>query len=436
MKLKQVISLLVVLALGAGAIKYALDNLESAPAKDPHGRQHGDAHGHADDHSEHAAGEPGEWERGPHGGRMLRDGGFAVEITIFERGVPPQFRVYCFRDGQPVDPALVKLEIQLERLGGRTDHIRFRQEGEHLVGDRTVYEPHSFSAHVTAETADRSHSWRYESPEARIELTPGTARSSGVVVESAGPAAIRSVLVANGRIVPNEDRMKHVVPRFAGVLKEVRGKLGEAVREGDVLAVVESNESLQDYEVRSGLAGTIVAKHAVAGEFVKEGDAIFVVADLGTVWVDLNVHRQDAGHVRVGQVVVLEGGEGLPKAEGTISYLSPFGAADTQTLLARVVLPNPEGVWRPGLFVSGKILLEEVSVPVAVRAGAVQTFRDWTVVFVNEGNLYEPLVIGTGRSDGEWVEVTTGMKPGMRYVAENSFIIKADILKSGASHDH
>jgi cobalt-zinc-cadmium efflux system membrane fusion protein len=105
-------------------------------------------------------------------------------------------------------------------------------------------------------------------------------------------------------------------------------------------------------------------------------------------------------------------------------------------LLARVVLPNPAGEWRPGLFVTGEILLEVVEVPLAVKASAVQTFRDWTVVFVNEGDFYEPLVIEPGHSDGEWVEIITGMKPGLRYVTDNSFIIKADILKTGASHDH
>ncbi|NJN06007.1 MAG: hypothetical protein HC814_06070 [Rhodobacteraceae bacterium] len=66
----------------------------------------------------------------------------------------------------------------------------------------------------------------------------------------------------------------------------------------------------------------------------------------------------------------------------------------------------------------------------------MQTYRDWTVVFLNEGDIYEVLPVTTGLRDGDLVEITAGLEPGMRYVTANSFLIKADILKSGASHDH
>ncbi len=426
MKKKQIITFAIVLALGAGLTLLALKN------KDSHNL---DAHG---GHGDHAAPAAAEFERGPHRGRLLREGDFAAEVTIFEAGVPPQFRVYFYEKDKPVAPAQVKLAVQLDRLGGRTDVHQFKPEGDYLAGDPglVVYEPHSFKVTVTAERGGKSHRWQYDSPEARVELLPEAAKSSGVVVETAGPAKIKSTLKVNGRIRVNEEQMKHVVPRYPGVLKEVRKRLGDRVEKDEVLAVVESNESLQKYEVKSELAGTIIEKHAAPGEFVGEGEAIFIIADLGSVWVDLNIFRQDAARVKTGQPVMIDGGEGLPKAEGKVGYVSPFGAENTQTLLARVVLDNAGGDWRPGLFVTGEVMFEEVEVPLAVKPGAVQAFRDWTVVFVNEGNLYEPLVIETGRSDSDWVEITSGMKAGQRYVAEGSFVIKADILKSGATHDH
>ena len=430
MNKKQLISFAIVLALGAGLTLLALKT-GKPHSHDEHGHDHG-THGH--DESAVAA----EFERGPHRGRMLRDGDFASEVTIFETGVPPQFRVYLYEKDKPVDPTQVKMTVQLDRLGGRTDVHQFKPAGEYLAGDLSleVYEPHSFKVTVTAERSGKTYRWQYDSPEARTELLPDSAKTSGVVVETVGPAKIKPTLKVNGRIRVNEEQMKHVVPRYPGVLKEVRKKLGDRVEKDEVLAVVESNESLQRYEVKSELAGTIIEKHAAPGEFVGEGEAIFIIADLCSVWVDLNIFRQDAARVKEGQSVMIDGGDGLPKAEGKISYLSPFGAESTQTLLARVVLPNATGDWRPGLFVTGEVLFEEVEVPLAVKPGAVQAFRDWTVVFVNEGNLYEPLVVETGRSDADWVEITSGMKAGQSYVAEGSFIIKADILKSGATHDH
>lgn len=298
-------------------------------------------------------------------------------------------------------------------------------------GDSHSHDDHDHHGHSHDAHDDDTHKG-----ESKVEITPEIAKASGIVVATVGPAKIKSSLKVNGRIRVNEDQMKHVVPRYPGVLKEVRKKLGDRVEKDEVVAVVESNESLQRYEVKSDLAGTIIEKHAVPGEFVGATEAIFIVADLSSVWVDLNIFRPDAARVKAGQPVIIDGGAGLPKAEGKITYISPFGAESTQTLLARVVLDNTSGDWRPGLFVTGEVLFEEVTVPLAVKPGALQAFRDRTVVFVNEGNLYEPLVIETGRRDADWVEITSSMKAGQRYVAEGSFIIKADILKSGASHDH
>ena len=428
MNKKQLIIFAIVLAVGAGLTLLALKRGDHGHAHDEHGHSHGN----------HAEPEAAKFERGPHNGRMLRDGDFAAEVTIFETGVPPQFRVYLFEQGKTVDPTQVKLTIQLDRLGDRTEVHQFKPEGEYLAGDPSlvVYEPHSFKVTVTAEHGGKNHRWQYDSPEARTELPPATAKNSGVTVETVGPATIKSTLRVHGRVRVNEEQMKHLVPRYPGVLKEVRRKLGDRVAKDEVLAVIESNESLQKYEIKSDLAGIIIEKHAAVGESVGNDEPIFIVANLESVWVDLNIFRQDTTRVKVGQTVRIDGGEGLPEVEGKISYLSPFGAENTQTLLARVELPNPDGYWRPGLFVAGEVIFAETNVPLAVKPGAVQSFRDWTVVFVNDGNLYEPLVIETGRADADWVEITSGMKAGQRYAAEGSFIIKADILKSGASHDH
>jgi membrane fusion protein, heavy metal efflux system len=105
-------------------------------------------------------------------------------------------------------------------------------------------------------------------------------------------------------------------------------------------------------------------------------------------------------------------------------------------MLARVELPNPTGSWRPGLFVTGEIIAEEAEVPVAVKTSALQQFRDWDVVFMQDGAMFEIAILDLGRRDSEWVEVLSGLPAGQKYATENSFIIKADILKSGAAHDH
>ncbi len=378
----------------------------------------------------------GEAAKGLHGGRLLSDGDFSAEVTIFERGIPPEFRVFVYEKDEPLDPSTVALTIELHRFGGRVDTVGFARREDYLVGDKEIVEPHSFDVKVIAEHKGKTSRWEYESYEGRTSMSPEAVSASEIVIETAGPATIRSTIAVNGRVHPNEDRMTQIIPRYPGIVKRANKRLGDRVAKDEVLAIVESNESLQGYEVRSSISGTVIRKDVTQGQFVREGESIYTVADLGTVWVDLSVHRDDFDKVRVGETVTIFAGEGTSGTTGRLKYISPFGSEDTQTMLARVELPNPRGQWRPGLFVTGEILVEEVGVPLAVRTSAIQTFRDWDVVFMVHDRTFEIAILELGPRDDTWTAVLSGLPPGQRYVAENSFLIKADILKSGASHDH
>ena len=90
----------------------------------------------------------------------------------------------------------------------------------------------------------------------------------------------------------------------------------------------------------------------------------------------------------------------------------------------------------PGMFVTGEIVVAEHSVPLAVKRSGLQAFRDFTVVYAKVGNDYEVRMLDLGSQDAQWVEVLGGLDPGTVYVTTNSYLIKADIEKSGASHDH
>ena len=422
MNKKQITAVILVLLAGAGLTWFVMRNAKPAAHTSGEGGHGGEAVAEA--------------AKGPHGGRLLSEGDFSTEVTIFERGVPPEFRVFLYEKGKPIDPSEAKVTIELHRFGGRVDKIGFAKREDYLLGDQEIVEPHSFDVKVIAERGGKTHRWEYDSYEGRTTMTPDAVKSSGIVIETSGPAKIKTTIKVNGRVQPNEDHMTHVIPRYPGIVKKITKRLGDAVAKDEVVAVVESNESLQSYEVKSSLAGTVIGKDVRQGEFVKEGEVIYSVADLSTVWVDLNVNRKDFDKLKVGEPVTIFAGEGMTNATGTVSYISPFGAEDTQTMLARVELPNPTGKWRPGLFVTGEIVVEEAEVPVAVKASALQSFRDWDVVFMADGSMFEIAILELGRRDSEWVEVVSGLKAGQKYAAENSFIIKADILKSGASHDH
>lgn len=375
-------------------------------------------------------------QKGSRGGRLLADGSFAVEVTIFERGVPPEFRVYASQDGTALAPDEVRLTIELRRFGGRVDAIGFAPREDYLLGDTTVEEPHSFDVVVVAVHDGTTYRWEYASLEGRTTMSAAAVAASEIGLATVGPGVIRTIIRAPGRVVPNADRLVHVVPRFPGIVKEVRTRLGDVVAAGAVLAVVESNESLQTYDVKSGVGGTVIAKHVTPGEFAAEGEVIYTVADLSTVWVDLHVVVPDFGRLRVGQSATLALADGSVVGEGKIVYLSAVGSETTQTILARVEVANSDGRWRPGLFATAEIVVDEAQVPIAVRTGALQTLRDWDVVFLTDGTTFQATPLELGRRDAEWAEVIEGLEGGERYADQNSFVVKADVGKSGASHDH
>jgi cobalt-zinc-cadmium efflux system membrane fusion protein len=388
---------------------------------------------------EHAAEEEhdeAEFAKGPNGGRMLEDGDFAIELAIFERGVPPEFRAWATQDGTPLAPADVQLDVELRRFGNRTVRIGFAPAGEFLRGDATVEEPHSFEVTVRATHGGEKHRLAYESYEGRVTIDRAAAKEAGIAIEVAGPAQIAENLLLYGRIEPDGDRTAHVTPRFPGIVVDARKRLGDTVAKDEVVAIVESNESLRPYEVRSRIAGTVIEKNAVPGEFAATDAPLYVVSDLGRVWADLQVHRRDAERLRVGQRAVLDAGDSGVTTEARVDYVSPLGSFDSQSSLARVVVDNASGRWRPGLFVSARVEVEMVQAPIAVRTTALQRLRDWDVVFLADGDSYEAQPVELGLSDGTWTEIRAGLTAGQPYAATGSFVLKADVGKSGASHDH
>src|SRR5262249_19790287 len=154
-----------------------------------------------------------------------------------------------------------------------------------------------------------AHEDEHGAGETRIELTDEQIQSAGIVLAEAGPASIRETLPLYGAIVPNAERMRDVTARFPGVIRTVSAAIGDSVREGQTLATVESNESLQTYAVAAPLAGIITARHANAGE--QTGDKVlFTVADLATVWVEIALFPRDVGKVHIGQTVHVRGAGG------------------------------------------------------------------------------------------------------------------------------
>jgi membrane fusion protein, heavy metal efflux system len=463
------------------------------------------------DHGDHAH-QPG---AGPHGGRILTDGDLQLEISIYEDGVPPQFRVYCSNQEAPVDPAEVKLILVLRRPGGVVHSFHFRPEADYLCGDKEVEEPHSFSVTATAAWRGKTYAWEYAQMDGHVKLTTSAARAAGIEILTVGPQRVGSVFELPGEISFNADMLAHVVPRVAGVVSESLKNLGDPVKKGELIAVIESREMaeaksrylvflkreelaqtvferteslwrknvtaeqaylndkkaleevkiemmaaaqklmalglsqekiqalaqspggpLNRYEVHAPFDGVVVKKHMAIGEWVTENKDLMVLADLATVWVEIIVYVKDLDVIRIGQKATVKSDASGLEATGEVSYVGPLVGEETRTARARVVISNPDGKWRPGLFVTVKLAEEQVDVPLAVRSDAVQMIGEWSVVFVRCSDGFEPRPVQLGRRNGKFVEVVQGLSPSERYAARNSFLLKSQLGIGGLSHSH
>lgn len=268
-----------------------------------------------------------------------------------------------------------------------------------------------------------------------LKLSPEARKAAGLVIAPAGPETLTETLPLYGVVKPNAERVRSVTARFPGVVRSVNVKIGDAVRQGQSLATVESNESLQVYTVSSPQAGVVTERFTNPGEQA-ESQPLFTVADLSTVWVELSLFPRDRTRVRVGQTARVQAADGGPISEGRIVFVSPLSVSATQSLTARVELDNRDGHWSPGLYVQAEVEIDESRLALAVPAAAIQELDAGPSVFVDGTDGLESRAVRTGRSDGRVIEILDGLKTGEAVVVEGSFVLKAELGKGEAEHDH
>jgi cobalt-zinc-cadmium efflux system membrane fusion protein len=390
------------------------------------------AGGHGHGHDEPAHDEPPE---GPHGGRLLEGDGLNLEITIFESGIPPEMRIYPFLpDGTAVNPAEIEMTVNLNRTGGQQDLIDFSAEADYLLGDAEVVEPHSFEVEVDAAFNGNDYHWHYESFEGRAEIPERLLAASNIETETAGAKTLVVTNRVYGIVSKAEDKVFHVHAPYAGIVQSVFVQTGDLVKKGQRLLTVRNQQTLQTYTITSPSAGEVTMRPVKKGDHTDLGTLV-EISDLSSVWVEMSMFPQDIEIIRQGMPVIISDLHDDHAVESSLEYLSPQMTGG-HIARARATIPNPNRDWRPGMHVMADIIIEQVEVPIAVKRTAIQTFRDMPVVFARFENVFEVRMVELGRQDKDYVEVLGGLKPSTEYVTNNSYLLKAEVLKDGASHDH
>ncbi|WP_122447787.1 efflux RND transporter periplasmic adaptor subunit [Pseudomonas viridiflava] len=356
---------------------------------------------------------------------------------------------------------------------------------------------------ASAAAAEQPHE---EEEEGHIELTAEQIKTAGIELATAEPRQMSTTVTFPGEIRFDEDRTAHVVPRVSGVVESVKVDLGQAVKKGQVLAVIASQQisdqrselnaaqrrqelarltlqrekklwedkisaeqdylqARQDfqeadinlanarqkisaigaslspsagnrYELIAPFDSMVVEKHLGIGEMVNEASNAFTLSDLSRVWATFGVAPRDLDKVVVGRPVIVSAPDLNARVEGKIGYVGSLLGEQTRAAAVRVTLANPQGAWRPGLFVSVEVAAEQSSVAVSVPDSAIQSIEEKPSVFVRNTEGFQLTPVTLGRRDGGHVEIVKGLAAGTQVAAAGSFILKSELGKGSAEHAH
>lgn len=198
------------------------------------------AHGEAVEEKAAVAGD----EKGPHGGRLYRDGDFSAEVKIFEEGVEPHLRVYGYYKDQPLKPSEINANIFIKRLDAEQT-IRFKPESDYLIGDEIVYEPHSFLMVINVDYQGKKHSWKWDTKEGRVTMLDSSIKSSGLELLKVEPMTFENALELKGELKFPDNFESFITPKASGTLIKTYRTIGDKVSQGDLLATVQSQDLIR-----------------------------------------------------------------------------------------------------------------------------------------------------------------------------------------------
>lgn len=255
-----------------------------------------------------------------------------------------------------------------------------------------------------------------EGPKGPVTLTPAQVKALGLQTASADMRPMESLLRVHGEISPLPDAQANVTLRFSGIVRGIYANLGDAVRKGDRLALVESRvvgNPPPSVVVPSPIAGTVDARNIIVGQSVEPDSVLFHVSDLTRMRAVGRVYEEDLGKVKVGQAAHVKA-LAYPNEtfSGTLSYVGPALDADTRTAEIAVGLDNAKGLLKPNLFARIDVVVGKTDAALTVPNSAVLEAAGEKFVFVRQGNTFTRSDIEVGMTDDQYTEVTSGLVPG------------------------
>jgi cobalt-zinc-cadmium efflux system membrane fusion protein len=283
-------------------------------------------------------------------------------------------------------------------------------------------------------SGEQEHHHDHDDHSENTTLTQQQITLSGLRTEKVAEQKITLTEHLFGVIEADQNKVFHVHAPYLSRVEKVHVRLGDEIKKGQILLTLTNTKTLQRYVVRSVAAGVVTKRATNPGDRADQ-QMLLTITDLSQVWVNMSAFPESIEQLKIGQKVTVYDLHQHEKVIGKISYIAPVMTGG-HIARARTVIDNKSGHWRPGMHIKADISITEKVVPVAVRLRAIQTYMSKPTVFVKHADTFEPHSVVLGIQDNEFVEIISGLPKGANYVTDNSFLIKADLLKSSAGHDH
>lgn len=289
--------------------------------------------------------------------------------------------------------------------------------------------------HETFDNQDSQHTDEsLDDHDERIVMSDEIVQKAGIGIKHAAPETIKHTLQLFGEITAIPEQQFLVSAPYSGLVESLKVKVGDLVVKGQVLATIHNTASLNSYDVVAPASGEISHKYVRLGERITE-QPLFEITDLSTVRLQMSAFSADLEQLALGQTVQVRDLHDHNATLTQISYLS--ARMNTQHIAqAQAVLPNDMGFWRPGAHVKADVTVSNRQVKVVVAKTALQQFENQLVVFVRQDNAFIVKPVQLGQADDTYVEIISGLVAGERYASDNSFVLKADLMKASANHAH
>jgi cobalt-zinc-cadmium efflux system membrane fusion protein len=257
---------------------------------------------------------------------------------------------------------------------------------------------------------------------------------SNIKTEKASLQSLNITKTLFGVVSTPQDKIFRVFSTYQSLVKKVHVFEGQKVVEGQLLLTLFNKQNLQTYTISSPSKGEITRRLVNIGDHADE-NILLEIMDLSQVWIELSAFPKDIELLSKAQTVWVYDLHQHKKTQGEIIYVAPI-MTNGHIARARALLQNRTDHWRPGMHIKANVVINKSTKSLVVKTSALQILDSNTVVFTKHGNTFKSTKVKTGISDDTYTQIINGLHIGDEYVSINSFIIKADIKKDGASHSH